>query len=175
MVAEDPRRREMRTEIIKTVIIVIITVPLTIIVTNVIDHIKGPPSDEIVMRLMDQEVAAGMGRNVDLAGIYAMTATVMDAGCRTPGSGVVWSGLTAIEQRYRSLSQFDGLSHANRIITWIPNNRRAARASATADTVGATRSADGKATPISGHELWEFAPVNGTWLITSFTYNLCPP
>jgi hypothetical protein len=99
----------------------------------------------------------------------------MDAGCQTRGAGRSWSGLAAIEQRYKSLPQFDGLSHANRVVTWVPNNWQARRASATADTVGAIRSADGTLTPISGHELWEFVRVNGEWLIALFTYNLCLP
>jgi hypothetical protein len=168
-------RREIIVAVIAAVVGAVSGAVSGAVTTWVLGEINGPPSDEIVMRLMDQEVAAGTSRNLNLADIYTRTATVMDAGCQTRGSGRAWSGLAAIEERYKSLPQLDSLSHANRVVTWMPNNRRARRAGATADTVGGTRSADGTVTPISGHELWEFARVNGEWRIASFTYNLCLP
>jgi len=136
-----------------------------------VHEIFGPPSDSIVLQIMDKEVQFAEHHRGDLAvKLYARNAVVIDAGCQNPTTGSVWQGASAIRQRYKKLQSFASLSHDNAQISWYPSNSSAKSATATAETVGAVSSI-----PIRGHEQWAFALFNGRWLITSFTYNLCFP
>lgn len=141
-------------------------------ITWVVHKISEPPSDSIVLQIMDKEVRFAENHRGDLAlQLYAPNAVIVDAGCQNPGTGSVWQGARLIQQRYETLPSFVSLGHDNAQIRWYPSNNSAKTATAMAETVGVIS----PATPIRGHEQWEFALINGRWLITSFTYNLCFP
>jgi len=141
----------------------------------VISHaLNASPPDSTVIRLMDQDVLAALHHDGELASqMYSSSAVVIDAGCQSPDSGTVFTGREQIKQRYNTLPHFASLAHVNIHVTWIPNDKSATQATATADTVGALMSSAGGPIPIRGHEQWTFALISGQWLITSFTYNLC--
>ncbi|SRR5258708_22184351 len=146
---------------------------ITLILTLGFQWVLGPPSDATVTQLMDQESQIATEHSVEpLTSIYDAQAVITDAGCLTPGQGTVWPGLTQIGDRYSNLGQFTTLQHSDPHISWVPNNFLAMKAYASAITIGGLVSPPG---PIRGHEQWIFAKINGQWLITSFTYNLCLP
>jgi hypothetical protein len=131
----------------------------------------GHPSDKIVVTLMNQEIQAARTRDVGLvAQIFSDQATITDAACQTPAQATIWTGLTQITARYAALGSFSSLEHANPQVSWVPNDFTATKAYASALTAGALLSPP---QTLSGHELWVFAKINGQWLITVFTYNLC--
>ena len=155
---------------------------ITFILTLTVQWLLGPPSDSTVTALMTQEIQASMTHDLGLvARIYDAHAVIMDAGCQSPSQGHAWSGLADITARYDTLPQFASLDHADPHISWAPNNRSAMKAYASATTIGALGAGvNTSSQPIRGHEQWNFANtsgqwLNGQWLITSFTYNLCLP
>jgi hypothetical protein len=132
------------------------------------------PSTGTETVLMDKEAAASMTRDIaTVSRIYAPNAYVIDAACRSPGSSVTWAGLDAITARYRALPRFASLRHVHAEVRWEPDNSRAAKAIVTAQTVGEMESSAGSLQYIHGNEVWTFARLGGTWVITSFTYNVC--
>jgi len=142
------------------------------------DKWTQPPSIGAVTSLMQQEVAAGKGRDAALANrIYAPDAVVTDAACGTQGRSQTWKGYTQVDARYRNVSGIVWVQHVTDGVTWYPNNNSASTAWAAAETVGvlAPAAGNGNSQSIVGHELWTFARANGQWRITSFTYNLCLP
>ena len=143
---------------------------LTLAFTLGVQWFLGPQDESTIIKLMDQEAQIARTHTGSLTSIYDAQATVIDAGCQTPGQGVVWSGLAQITDRYNNLSQFTSLEHASPQISWEPNNRWATKAYVSATTIGGLASG-----PIHGNERWTFAKINGRWLITSFTYNFCQP
>lgn len=159
-------RKDFRTSLFYPLLVAILTFAFTLGV----QWILGPQDESTIIQLMDQEVQIATTHTGSLASIYDAQATVIDAGCQTPGQGVVWSGLTRITDRYNNLGRFTSLEHADPHISWEPNNRWATKAYVSATTIGGTASG-----PIHGNERWTFAKINGQWLITSFTYNFCQP
>lgn len=143
---------------------------LSLVLTLGVQWILGPHDESTIIHLMDQEVQIATTHTGSLASIYNAQAAVMDAGCQTPGQGVVWSGLTQITDRYSNLGRFTSLEHSDPHISWEPNNLLATKAYVLATTIGGTASG-----PVHGNEHWTFAKINGQWLITSFTYNFCSP
>jgi hypothetical protein len=81
----------------------------------VISHnLNAPPPDSTFTRLMNQDVRAALHHDGEVASqIYSSNAVVIDAGCQSPGSGTVFTGLEKIKQRYNSLPQFASLAHVN--------------------------------------------------------------
>jgi hypothetical protein len=151
---------------------------ITIGANAVYHHIVDPPGIGTLTSLMDQDVAAAKAHGLAVLGrIYAPDAVVTDAACQTPKSAHTWTGLAEITARYRGLPRFLSLHHTNPRVLWQPDNSRAVTADVTADTSGVIKPSAGsqKRQFIAGHELWTFALSHGTWLITSFTYNLCLP
>src|SRR5262249_53783238 len=137
-----------------------------------------PPGIGAVTSLMKEEAAAAEAHDPNVAfRIYARDAVVTDAGCQTPGASQTWKGYAEIYSRYRALPRFAWLQHIYAKVSWEPDNSGASTGYVTAETVGVLDSSvnSRKSQFIVGHELWTFALVNGHWLVTSFTYNLCLP
>lgn len=137
-----------------------------------------PPPPSVVTVLMTEEGAATTTRNLAIVGrIYAPGAFVRDAACRSPGHSVTWRGLVQIRARYRALASFAFLRHEFPRVHFIPDNSRAVRATATAQTAGRIRPS--RTSPagryMRGGEVWTFARISGRWLVTSFTYDVCNP
>jgi len=134
-------------------------------------EVHGPPSDSTVTRLIEREAQAGEQHRGDIAmEIYAPNAVVADAACGGR-STTFWRGGTQIQQRYDALLELSSLRHIDPQVNWMPSDRSAERATATAHTAGIMSGT----TLLTGHELWEFERIDGEWLITAFTYNICMP
>ncbi len=144
----------------------------------VVTQLTAPPAVSTLTDLMDKEVDAGkQPQNTRLVDqIYASGAAVTDAACRAPGASQSWYGYGAIENRYQQLPKFEALYHVNVHITYEPDNRDAARAEATSDTIGIMIPVGTSvAQTISGHEQWIFVKSGDRWAIQAFIYNLCQP
>ena len=143
---------------------------LTLAFTLSVQWFLEPRDESKIIQLMDQEAQIARTHTGSPADIYDAQATIIDAGCQTPGQGVVWSGLAQITDRYSHLGQFTSLEHSDPHISWEPDNLWATKAYVSATTIGAMASG-----PIHGNERWIFDKIDGQWLITSFTYNFCQP
>ncbi len=145
-------------------------------IPSVTTAMTGPPSENTVIALMDQEVDAGRSRSLGIVDrIYDSDATVTDAACRTPGASQSWHGRGEVETRYKGVPAFVSLYHVDVHVTWEPANRDASRAEATADTIGvfAPTSTSPMGQAVYGHELWVLIKSGDQWVIQSFIYNLC--
>jgi hypothetical protein len=167
---QSPARKSCRESILYPLLVAIISSILTLAFTLGVQWFLGPQDESTIIQLMDQEARIATTHTGSLADIYDAQATVIDAGCQTPGQGVVWSGLAQITDRYNHLGQFTSLQHSGPQISWEPNNRWATKAYVSATTIGGLASG-----PIHGNERWTFDKINGRWFITSFTYNFCQP
>jgi hypothetical protein len=137
----------------------------------------GPPGIGTVPFLMNEEATASGAHDVTaVSRICAPDVVMSDAGCQIPGASQAWKGVTEIYARYRAMPSFLEIQHLDAQVSWDPDDSRAA-ADLTAETVGVLEpwTSRGKSRSIVGHELWTFALINGRWLVTSLTYNLCRP
>jgi len=145
---------------------------LTALLPPVFQHLMDMPVTGVAA-LMTQESEAGLSRDSTLVRqIYAVGATVTDAGCTTGRQATTWRGLDQIAARYEALPDFNYLDHYMAEFTWNSNYPWAVSlARATARSSGTT-----KETPpqlIAGAEQWTFTKVGGRWFITTFVYGLC--
>jgi hypothetical protein len=135
-----------------------------------------PPPTSVVTSLMDQEAQAALTHDLGIVSkIFSPNAVVVDDLCQSPNLSKFWHGLQEIQDRYDKLPTYISLQHVNSIVTWIPDDSSAAKATATAETDGVYVNSSGKRIFIRGYELWTFAKIDGKWLITSFAYDRCPP
>lgn len=137
-----------------------------------------PPGIGTVTALMNEDATAAEHHDVTVVSrIYDPSAVVTDAGCQTPGASRTWTGYAEIKARYGQLPKFLWIQHVYPQVSWDPDDRQATTADVTAETIGVIEPSTNsqKSQSIVGHELWTFARVNGHWLVTSFTYNLCLP
>lgn len=136
-----------------------------------------PPPAGAITALMAQEAEAGVTRDISLVDrIYAGDATVTDAKCQSPGAERIWANLNQIETRYRKLPKFLLIQHVDPVIRFTPDNSRATEASATAETVAETNPRNPAHRPVFtfADERWTFERRGeGTWVITSFTFDIC--
>jgi len=142
----------------------------------VVHHFTDPPGIGTLTHLMDEEATGSMAHQMSVVlRIYAPGAVVTDAGCRTRGAGQTWQGYGEIVARYSALPKILSLHHIFASVAWEPANSRAETATVTATTIGVIEvwPSPPQTQSLTGHELWTFAHVNGKWLVTSFTYNLC--
>lgn len=147
-----------------------------IVMVSVKQPAGPPPSPSAVTSLMSKEATDAETHNTAAAlSLYASTAFVKDAACLTHGSSTTWRGLKAIKARYKGLPAFSALQHKFPQVQFMPPDSLARTARATAQTVGILAPSATSPLPqyVRGNELWTFALINGKWLITSFTYNVC--
>jgi hypothetical protein len=138
----------------------------------------GPHASVVTVLMAQEATAATAAHAADAIRLYAATAFVRNAGCLTAdGSSYTWQGLDQILQRYIQLPQFASLRHVDAQVRFIPDNERATKATATAQTVGFIKPSPSfpEGQSIHGNEAWTFICVNRKWLISSFTYNECVP
>jgi serine/threonine protein kinase len=136
----------------------------------------GQPLVSGVEQLANDEARAATTRDLGLVEeIYAPRAVVRDASCNQPGGTHVWSGQAEIVVRYQHLGgAFTGLKHKDYRVRFMPDSGQAQSASMTSETAGFFWQASVRY-PLHGYDQWAFARVNGRWLITSFTYDMCHP
>jgi hypothetical protein len=147
---------------------------LTFVVTLSILHFLAPPGNETLTALMDQEITAARNRDIRIVStIFDEKASVMDAGCKTPGQGKVWRGISELAARYSTLGTFPSLEHVVSAVAWVPDSWQANKAYVSASTTGSVINADGSLQVLEGDERWVFVKMDGQWRITSFSYNLC--
>lgn len=142
----------------------------------VVHQFTDPPGISTLTHLMNEEATGSKDHQLGVVlRIYAPDAVVTDAGCRTRGAGQTWQGYGELRARYSALPKILSLHHIFASAVWEPANSRAETATVTAATSGVivVWPSPSQTEPIAGHELWTFALVNGNWLVTSFTYNLC--
>lgn len=122
-------------------------------------------------------MAAAVTRDINLVDrIYAGDATVTDARCQSPGTKRIWTNLDQIESRYRKLPKFKLIQHVNPVIRVTPDNSRATKAAATAETVAETNPHNPGRRPVItfADEQWTFERrPDRTWVITSYTFDIC--
>ena len=142
----------------------------------VVHHFTDPPGISTLTHLMDEEATGSKDHQLNIVlPIYASGAVVTDAGCQTRGAGQTWQGYGEITARYSALPKILSLHHIFAAVSWEPANSGAEKATVTSATIGVIEvwPSPTQTESITGHELWTFALVNGKWLVTSFTYNLC--
>ena len=125
--------------------------------------------------MADEAADSVAHRPADAIRLYVSTAFVRDDACGKPNQSTTWYGRAQILQRYQQLGAFSWLQHQNAEVSFTPDTAQANSATARAQTAGflepsATLPAGLK---IHGNEVWNFIRVNGTWLISSFIYNVC--
>lgn len=163
----------IRAAIVGAIVGAIVTALLTVAIPSFISHLRIHPDDRIVENLMQRDIYMAKTHDVSpIQSVYAYNAVVVDSGCQTNSQPTVWSGLPNITNRYESLPQIVTLDHATPQIRWIPDDSSATMAIATASTTG-TVMQNGSSYELKGNELWEVTQINGQWLVTSFTFDLC--
>ena len=163
----------IRAAIIGAIIGAILTALFTVAIPSIVSMVNGHPRDDIVMNLMEQDIH--MAKTHDLTpiqSVFANNAVVVDSGCVTAGQPTVWANLPNIEKRYESLPQIVTLDHSKIQVNWTPDDSSATSAVATAYTTG-TAIENGSSFELKGNEVWEFTKIDGNWLVTSFTFDLC--
>lgn len=108
-----------------------------------------PPASVVTVQMTKEAVAARTRNPADAISLYAPNAFVRDTACTTRGRPHTWRG--------------------------VGPDPEAVPATATARTTGfITRSVRfSQGVTLGGAENWVFIRANGTWLISSFTYDLC--
>lgn len=124
-----------------------------------------------IREIIDQEAEFVLERKTDKAVLlFNDQAFVMDGAGGDINRQTIWTGKSAIANRYENLSVFTYLKHDAVDVTF---NSAFSYARAIASTI-AVYEINGTQVKISGDqsEKWIFEKISGEWKIASFTYNL---